>query len=74
MTRLQQLQKSGIRRVGSSAGAFKYQGADGAKVSAADRRRIDELKIPPAWIDVWINAAADGALQAIGRDAGGRLQ
>jgi DNA topoisomerase-1 len=74
MTRLQQLQKSGIRRLGTSAGGFKYQGADGVKVSAADRRRIDELKIPPAWIDVWINAAADGAVQVIGRDAGGRLQ
>jgi DNA topoisomerase-1 len=74
MTRLEQLQKSGIRRLGTSAGGFKYRGADGAKVSAADRRRIDELKVPPAWTDVWINAAADGAVQAIGRDAGDRLQ
>lgn len=74
MTRLQQLQMSGIRRLGTSAAVFRYQGAGGAKVSAADRRRIDALKIPPAWIDVWINAAADGAVQAIGRDAGGRLQ
>ena len=36
--------------------------------------RIDDLKIPPAWSDVWINSAAGGAVQAIGRDAAGRAQ
>src|SRR5882672_1050242 len=74
MTRLEQLQKTGIRRVGTPARGFKYKSADGAKVSAADRKRIDELKIPPAWVDVWINAGAGGDVQAIGRDAAGRLQ
>ena len=74
MTRLEQLQKSGLRRVGTPTRGFTYKSATGAKVSAADRKRIDELKIPPAWTDVWINAAAGGAVQAIGRDAAGRLQ
>lgn len=39
-----------------------------------DLERIRELKIPPAWTSVWINAVAGGALQAIGTDAAGRVQ
>jgi DNA topoisomerase-1 len=74
MTRLEQLQKSGIRRVGTPARGFKYKSVGGTKVNATDLKRIDELAIPPAWIDVWINAVAGGAVQAIGRDAAGRLQ
>ena len=74
MTRLEQLQKTGIKRLGTPARGFRYKKADGKRVSAADLRRIDELRIPPAWTDVWINAAAGGAVQAIGTDAAGRLQ
>lgn len=74
MTKLEQLQKSGLRRVGTQARGYKYKSAGGIKVSAADLKRIDELKIPPAWSDAWINAAAGGAVQAIGRDAAGRLR
>jgi DNA topoisomerase-1 len=36
--------------------------------------RIRALAIPPAWQDVWICRAADGHLQATGRDARGRKQ
>jgi DNA topoisomerase-1 len=43
-------------------------------VSAADLRRIEELTIPPAWTNVWINSTPGGAVQAIGTDAAGRLQ
>jgi DNA topoisomerase-1 len=60
--------------VGTPARGFRYKSACGTKVSAADLKRIGELKIPPAWSDVWINAAAGGTVQAIGRDAAGRLQ
>jgi DNA topoisomerase I len=60
--------------MGTPARGFKYKSANGTKVSAADLKRIDELKIPPAWSDVWINAAGGGAVQAVGRDAAGRLQ
>jgi DNA topoisomerase I len=74
MTKLEQLQKSGIRRVGTPARGFKYKSAGGTRVSVADLKRIDELKIPPAWSNVWINAIAGGAVQAIGQDAAGRLQ
>jgi DNA topoisomerase-1 len=74
MTRLEHLQKTGIRRLGIPARGFRYKRSDGKKVSAADLRRIDELRIPPAWANVWINAAAGGMVQAIGTDAAGRLQ
>lgn len=74
MTRLEQLQKTGITRVGTAARGLRYKRADGKRVSAADLKRIDELRIPPAWSDVWINSAAGGMVQAIGKDAAGRLQ
>ena len=74
MTRFEQLQKTGIHRIGTPARGFKYRRVDGKKVSAADLERINDLKIPPAWTDVWINSVAGGAVQAIGRDAAGRLQ
>jgi DNA topoisomerase-1 len=74
MTRLQQLQQAGIKRLGSPARGFRYQHADGKKVSAADRKRIESLKIPPAWTDVAINPRAAGALQVVGKDAAGRWQ
>ncbi len=74
MTILERLQKTGINRRGSPSRGFSYQRVDGQKLSVADRKRIEELKIPPAWTDVWINSAAGGPLQAIGKDAAGRLQ
>jgi DNA topoisomerase I len=74
MTRLQHLQQTGIKRLGSPARGFRYQHADGRKVTKADRERIDSLKIPPAWTDVAINTRAGGALQVVGKDAAGRWQ
>ncbi|CAN5824953.1 DNA topoisomerase IB [soil metagenome] len=74
MTRIEQLQKSGILRTGTPQRGFRYQRADGGKVSAADLQRIRELGIPPAWADVAINAAPGGRLQAIGKDVAGRWQ
>ena len=74
MTKLEQLQRTGIHRVGTKERGFRYQRADLEKVSGADLKRIRELKIPPAWNDVWINSIAGAAVQAMGRDAAGRLQ
>jgi DNA topoisomerase I len=74
MTILERLQKKGINRRGSPSRGFTYKRADGQKLNSADRKRIEDLKIPPAWTDVWINSAAGGPVQAIGRDAAGRLQ
>ena len=74
MTKLEQLQRTGIHRVGTKERGFRYQRADLEKVSGSDLKRVRELKIPPAWNDVWINSTVGAAVQAIGRDAAGRLQ
>jgi DNA topoisomerase-1 len=55
--------------------AFRYRGPDGRPVKdAAVLERIEQLKIPPAWTDVWISPLAESHLQATGRDARGRKQ
>jgi DNA topoisomerase-1 len=64
----------GVRRVRHGRG-FSYLAADGKRVtSAATRRRIAELAIPPAWREVWICPDPRGHLQATGLDAAGRKQ
>ena len=73
MTHLERLQTTGIRRLGPKNG-FRYVASDGGKVNRDDLARIDALKIPPAWVDVAINRAAGGMLQAVGKDAAGRWQ
>ncbi|HEY1452541.1 MAG TPA: DNA topoisomerase IB [Roseiarcus sp.] len=63
-----------IRRRRAGKG-FAYLDAQGGRVaSPAILKRIRSLVIPPAWTDVWICAAADGHIQATGRDAKGRKQ
>jgi DNA topoisomerase I len=73
MTRLEQLQRTGIQRLGTSSRGFRYRRA-GGRVTAAELKRIDELRIPPAWTNVWINSIPGGAVQGIGTDAAGRRQ
>lgn len=54
---------------------FRYRDADGRVIrdtTTLDRIRV--LAIPPAWEMVWICPAANGHLQATGRDARGRKQ
>lgn len=64
----------GIARVAARDG-FRYVDADGAPVDdAATLARIRSLAIPPAWTDVWICSAANGHIQATGRDAKRRKQ
>ena len=74
MTQIDQLQNTGIIRTGSPQRGFRYRRADFGKVSAADLERIRELRIPPAWKEVAINARPGGKLQAIGKDVAGRWQ
>jgi DNA topoisomerase I len=63
-----------IRRRRAGKG-FVYLDAKGRRVANADTlKRIRSLVIPPAWTDVWICAAADGHIQATGRDVKGRKQ
>ena len=63
-----------IRRRRAGKG-FVYLDAKGRQIAdPAVLKRIRSLVIPPAWTDVWICAAADGHIQATGRDAKGRKQ
>lgn len=54
---------------------FRYVDARGGIVRCATTlARIQALAIPPAWERVWISPAANGHIQATGRDARGRKQ
>lgn len=65
----------GLTRRPAKAGGFHYFDTRGRRVKdEAVLARIRKLAIPPAWTDVWISPAADGHLQATGRDARGRKQ
>jgi DNA topoisomerase-1 len=67
VTRIEILQQTGVRRLGSPRSGFRYQGA-------ADPSRIRALRIPPAWKDVAIAKSPRARLQAVGRDSKGRWQ
>ena len=54
---------------------FEWLDADGKPIRDEQRLlRIKRLAIPPAWTDVWICPAANGHIQATGRDARCRKQ
>ena len=73
MTRIEQLQTTGIARIGNPQRGFRYRRV-GGKVSAGDLKRIRQLRIPPAWKSVAINATPGGKVQVVGKDAAGRWQ
>jgi DNA topoisomerase IB len=54
---------------------WEYFDDDGQKVTDAEiLERIEELRIPPAWTNVWISPYPNGHIQATGFDAAGRKQ
>lgn len=54
---------------------FEYLDEEGRRISEAEvLERIGELRIPPAWKDVWICPYPMGHIQATGFDAAGRKQ
>lgn len=64
-----------ILRHGSKTRGFRYIHADGRVVrDARTLRRIEQLRVPPAWRDVHIAAGAGSAVQAWGFDSRGRRQ
>src|SRR5215218_6960917 len=73
MTKIERLQNIGIRRLGTPKRGFRYKPQSGRLIKA-DLDRINDLKIPPAWTDVFINPAATGRVQAIGKDTARRWQ
>jgi DNA topoisomerase-1 len=64
-----------ILRKGTKRSGFRYVTTGGRPVrDAAVRRRVDALRIPPAWTDVHVAPSARAAIQAWGFDAKGRKQ
>src|SRR3954468_1494949 len=54
---------------------FQYLDEEGRRISDPEiLARIDELRIPPAWEEVWICPFRMGHIQATGLDAAGRKQ
>jgi len=67
-------QMSGILRHRKGEG-FTYTGVNGKPITNSQiLERIRRIAIPPAYTDVWICQAANGHIQATGRDAKGRKQ
>ena len=53
---------------------FGYFHSDGTAVTAAEKQRLAALAVPPAYQDVLCAADPNAHIQAVGRDAAGRLQ
>jgi DNA topoisomerase-1 len=62
-----------IRRRRQGRG-FGYFQPDGTAVRAAEKRRLAALAVPPAYEDVLYATDPNAHIQAVGRDAAGRLQ
>jgi DNA topoisomerase-1 len=66
--------RGGWRRLGSRR-RFRYEDSRGRAITGDSAlERIDALRIPPAWKDVWISPRAGAKLQATGTDKAGRRQ
>ena len=67
--------RGGWRRLGSPRRGFRYEDSRGRAITDdAALARIDSLRIPPAWKDVWISPRPGAKLQATGVDKAGRRQ
>jgi DNA topoisomerase I len=68
--------ETGIRRLGSKERGFFYRYPDTGETVREERvlRRIENLKVPPAWEEARIARGPSAKVQAIGYDSAGRLQ
>jgi DNA topoisomerase-1 len=65
----------GWHRRGSKSRGFQYVDARGREITDDEKlARIDALRIPPAWRDVWISPRPRAKLQAVGYARAGRKQ
>ena len=65
--------RGGWRRLGKRR--FRYEDARGRPITEESAlERIESLRIPPAWTDVWISPRVGAKLQATGVDKAGRRQ
>jgi DNA topoisomerase I len=63
----------GFTRIRRGRG-FGYVHTDGGAAGRAERARIADLAVPPAWEDVWIADAPNAHILAVGVDQAGRRQ
>ena len=67
--------RGGWTRLGTQRSGFRYEDSRGRPIADDARlQRIDALRIPPAWKDVWISPRPQAKLQATGIDKAGRRQ
>ena len=67
--------KGGWWRRGSKRRGFRYYDSKGNEITDLTKiERIESLRIPPAWREVWISPRPSAKLQAVGLDAAGRRQ
>ncbi len=68
--------ETGIRRLGSKEDGFSYRYPGTGEPVREERvlRRIDELKVPPAWEEVRVARNPSAKVQAVGYDSAGRVQ
>lgn len=70
----QHLTDPGILRTGSKQRrVYQYKNTK-RRVSASTLARIESIRIPPQWTNVWIASSARSHIQATGYDAAGRKQ
>src|ERR671910_895111 len=68
--------ETGIKRLGSIERGFFYRYPETGETVREERvlRRIENLKVPPAWEGARIARSPSAKVQAIGYDSAGRLQ
>jgi DNA topoisomerase I len=66
----------GIRRLGTKEKGFFYRYPDSGETVREEKvlKRIENLKVPPAWEEARIARSPRAKLQAVGYDSAGRLQ
>jgi len=68
--------ETGIRRLGSKEKGFFYRYPDSGETVREERvlKRIENLKVPPAWKEARIARSPSAKVQAVGYDSAGRVQ
>jgi DNA topoisomerase-1 len=68
--------QTGIRRLGSKEKGFFYRYPGTWEIVREERvlKRIENLKVPPAWEEVRIAQGPSAKVQAVGYDSAGRIQ
>ena len=68
--------ETGIRRLGTKEKGFLYRYPDSGETVREERvlKRIEDLKVPPAWEEARIARSPSAKVQAVGYDSAGRVQ